>query len=290
MLDRRQAGTSPTALRMQIGARLRRMREDKGIGRAEAGDAIRGSASKMSRLELGRHGFKTRDVLDLLDLYGVRDPHEREGLIELVREAKKPGWWQSYGDVVPSWFEQYLGLEQSATAIRGYEVQYIPGLLQTRDYANAVIRLEYYDAAYEGFDRRLGLRMARQDILRRPVAPVRLWTVIDEAALRRPIGGPETMRAQIEHLITVSETMPNVKVQVLPFSSGGHLALGGPVTIVRFAEQDLHDVVYLEQLTSARYPEGQEADRYQEIMDSLAIRAWLPARSTTFLKDLLNDF
>ncbi|TDC75388.1 XRE family transcriptional regulator [Actinomadura sp. 7K507] len=275
---------------MQIGARLRRMREDKGIGRAEAGDAIRGSASKMSRLELGRHGFKTRDVLDLLDLYGVRDPHEREGLIELVREAKKPGWWQSYGDVVPSWFEQYLGLEQSATAIRGYEVQYIPGLLQTRDYANAVIRLEYYDAAYEGFDRRLGLRMARQDILRRPVAPVRLWTVIDEAALRRPIGGPETMRAQIEHLITVSETMPNVKVQVLPFSSGGHLALGGPVTIVRFAEQDLHDVVYLEQLTSARYPEGQEADRYQEIMDSLAIRAWLPARSTTFLKDLLNDF
>lgn len=290
MLDHRQAGPSPTALRMQIGARLRRMREDKGIGRTEAGEAIRGSASKMSRLELGRHGFKVRDVLDLLDLYGVHDPDERESLLELVREAKKPGWWHGYGDLVPSWFEQYLGLEQSATTIRGYEVQYIPGLLQTPEYARAVIGLEYHAAAYEGLDRRLTLRMTRQAILHRPVAPVRLWAILDEAALRRPIGGPATMRAQIEHLITVSESMPNVKVQVLPFSAGGHVALGGPITIVRFAEHDLDDVVYLEQLTGARYPEGQEADRYQEIMDLLAIRASPPASTTTFLKDLLNDF
>lgn len=290
MLENRQAVRSPTALRMQIGARLRRLREEKGIGRAEAGEAIRGSASKISRLELGRHGFKIRDVLDLLDLYGVHDHDRRDSLLDLVREANKPGWWHTYSDVVPAWFEQYLGLEQSASTIRNYEVQYVPGLLQTPDYARAVIALEHHDATYEGFDRRVCLRMARQRILHRTVTPVRFWTVIDEAALRRPIGGPETMRGQIEHLITVSETMPNVQVQVLPFAAGGHVALGGPITIVRFAEDDLHDVVYLEQLTGARYPEGQEADRYQEIMDLLAIRASRPSATTTFLKDLLDDF
>lgn len=259
------------------------------MSRAEAGEAIGGSASKMSRLELGRHSFKVRDVLDLLDFYGVHDEQERECLIELVREAKKPGWWTAYADVVPSWFEQYLGLEQSATTIRNYEVQCVPGLLQTAEYARAIIGLKHHDAAYEGFDRRVELRMRRQEILRRPVAPARFWTIIDEAALRRPFGGPETMRGQIEHLITVSETMPNVKVQVLPFSAGGHLALGGPITIVRFAEHDLDDVVYLEQLISARYPEGPEADRYQKVMDALAIRASQPATTTTFLKNLLKD-
>ncbi|TYK47353.1 helix-turn-helix domain-containing protein [Actinomadura decatromicini] len=275
---------------MQIGARLRRMREDRGIGRAEAGAAIRGSESKMCRLELGRHGFKVRDVLDLLDLYGIEDEDERESFVELVQEAKKPGWWQSYGDVVPSWFEQYVGLEQSATTIRSYEVQYIPGLLQTQEYARAVIGLEHFDAGYDGLDRRLTVRLTRQKILFRSVTPVRLWAVIDEAALRRPIGGTATMRAQVEHLIAVAEALPNVNIQILPFAAGGHLALGGPVTIIRFGEDELDDVVYLEQLTSARYPEGREAERYQHIMDLLAIRAAPPARSITLLKELVKEF
>ncbi|WP_433476117.1 helix-turn-helix domain-containing protein [Spirillospora sp. CA-142024] len=288
VLDNRQTG--PTALRMQIGARLRRMREERGLSRAQAGEIIRGSASKMSRLELGRHGFKARDVLELLTLYGVDDEDERKSFLDLVQEAKKPGWWQSYGDVIPGWFEQYLGLEQSATTIRNYEVQYVPGLLQTRDYARAVIGLEHHDAAYDGLERRLTVRMKRQEILHRGSGAATLWAVIDEAALRRPIGGPETMRGQIEHLIAVSEGMRNVNLQLLPFSAGGHLALGGPITIVRFAEHDLEDVIYLEQLTGARYPEGQEAVRYQKIMDLLAIRAARPARTTAFLKDLLAEF
>ncbi|WP_242888108.1 helix-turn-helix domain-containing protein [Actinomadura litoris] len=283
MLDNRQA--APTAMRMQIGARLRRMREEKGIGRAQAGAAIRGSASKMSRLELGRHAFKPRDVHDLLDLYGVHDAGEREGLLDLVRQARRPGWWHSFGDVVPNWFEQYLGLEQSASSIHCYEVQYVPGLLQTREYAQAVIGLEHQD----GVDRRLSVRMARQEILRRPDRPAQLWAVIDEAALRRPIGGPATMRGQIEHLIAVSEGMDNVNVRILPFAAGGHVALGGPITVVRFAHHDLHDVVYLEQLTGARYPEGHEAARYQEIMDLVTGRACHPARTAAFLKDLLSD-
>ncbi|NYE10499.1 hypothetical protein BJ999_000795 [Actinomadura citrea] len=265
------------------------MREESGLSRAEAGEVIRGSASKMSRLELGRHGFKIRDVLDLLTLYGVEDEDERNGFVQLVREAKKPGWWQGHGDIVPGWFEQYLGLEQSAATIRTYEVQYIPGLLQTRDYARAVIGLEHHDAAYGGLERRLALRLRRQEVLHRPTGPTTLWAVIDEAALRRPIGGPRTMRGQVEHLIAVSEDMANVKVQVLPFAAGGHLALGGPITIVRFAEHDLDDVVYLEQLTGARYPEGQEAVRYQKIMDLLGIRAARPARTATFLRDLLGE-
>ena len=280
MLGDRQAG--PTALRMQLGARLRRMREDRGIGRAEAGEAIRGSESKMCRLELGRHGFKIRDVLDLLDLYGVDDEAERESFVELVREAKKPGWWHAYGDVVPGWFEQYVGLEQSATTVRCYEVQYVPGLLQTREYARAVIALEHDDTHH----RRLDLRLARQQILRRPVAPARLWAVIDEAALRRPIGGTETMRGQVEHLIDVAEALPNVNVQLLPFRAGGRLPLGGPITIVRFAETDLDDVVYLEQLTGARYPEGREAERLKHVMDLLAVRAAPPARSIELLREL----
>ena len=288
MLDNRQAG--PTALRMQIGARLRLMRESKGIGRAEAGHAIGSSASKMSRLELGRQSFKIQDVLKLLDLYGVHEEEERAAFAGLVQEAKKPGWWQGYGDVLPSWFEQDLGIEQSARTIRTYEVQYIPGLLQTREYARAVIGLEHHDAPYDGLERRLTVRMTRQEILHRPVGAARLWAVIDEAALRRPFGGPDVMRGQLEHLIAVSEGMSNVRLQVLPFSAGGHVALGGPITIVRFAEHDLHDVTYLEQLTGARYPEGDEAARYHEIMDLLAIRAARPARTTAFLKDLLKDF
>ena len=286
MLDDLQTG--PTALRMQIGARLRRLRERNGIGCAEAGRAIRGSASKISRLELGRHGFKKRDVLDLLDLYGVHDAAERETLVELVQEAKQPGWWAAYGDVVPGWFEQFLGLEQSATTIRNYEVQYVPGLLQTREYARAVIGLEHHDA-HDGLDRRLTVRMKRQAILHRPVGAATLWAIIDEAALRRPIGGRATMREQITHLIDVAEHMPNVNVQVLPFSAGGHLALGGPITITRFAQYDLDDAVYLEQLTGARYPEGDEASRYQEIMDSLAIRAARPTRTVDFLRELLKE-
>lgn len=288
MLDNRQAG--PTALRMQIGARLRRLREQSGITRAAAGAAIRGSASKMSRLENGRHGFKLRDVTDLLDLYGVHERGERASLLQLVEQAKEPGWWQTYADVVPSWFEQYLGLEQSAAAVRNYEVQYIPGLLQTREYARAVIALEHDKALYEGLDRRLAVRMMRQKILYRTTNPTALWAIIDEAALRRPFGGPATMRGQIEHLIEVSRTMSHVNVQVLPFEASGGLPLGGPITVLRFAEKDLDDIVYLEQLTGARYPEVQEAARYKEIMDLLAIRAARPDRTLAILEERLKEY
>src|SRR5437762_5000686 len=197
------SGGGPTVRRMLLGAQLRRLREAKGITREEAGRLIRGSESKISRIELGRVGFKQRDVADLLTLYGVVGEPERAALLTLAGEANKPGWWQPYGDLLPTWLQTYLDLEAAATLIRTYEVQFVPGLLQTDAYARAVILLGHEAEDRAEIDRRVGLRMARKRLLTRPDAP-QLWAVIDEAVLRRPIGGAQVMREQIEVLIEAS--------------------------------------------------------------------------------------
>src|SRR5688572_29662320 len=175
------------------------MREAAGITRSDAGWEIRSSESKVSRMELGRVGFKERDVADLLRLYGLDDPEERERLLALARDANTPGWWHRFGDVLPSWFHSYLGLEAAASLIRTYELQFVPGLLQISDYARAVVTLGHARAGSEEIERRVSLRMARQQVLTRE-EPAQLWAVVDEAALRRPIGGPKIMRAQLETL------------------------------------------------------------------------------------------
>ena len=190
--DRRAAG--PTVLRMVVGAQLRRYRESAGISTEAAGYEIRGSHSKISRMELGRVGFKERDVADLLTLYGVTDPDVRGTLLELAEHAGAPGWWQAYGDVVPGWFEPYLGLEQGAVVVRGYEIQDVPELLQTPEYARALIGVRHPDASAEEVERRVELRAARRRVFERP-EPLKLWVVLDEAVLRRAVGGPATMRA-----------------------------------------------------------------------------------------------
>jgi transcriptional regulator with XRE-family HTH domain len=278
---------------MVLGALLRRLRESRGIARERAGDEIRASPSKITRLELGRVGFKTRDVADLITLYGVTDQAQRATLLGLAKEANAPGWWHPYVDVVPSWFELYLGLEQAADVIRTYEVQFIPGLLQTPGYARAVIELGHGghghppDAEIE-VARRLELRMRRQDILRRPSPPA-LWVVIDEAALRRPIGGAAVMFAQLRHLIDICE-LPHVTVQLMPFQSAGHAAAGGPITLLRMTAPDLADVVYLEQLTSALYPDRRsDIDFYRDIMNRLATQAEPPAATSGILRGVLRD-
>src|SRR5690349_8305909 len=166
-------------------------------------------------MELGRVGFKERDVADLLSLYGVRDEEERTALLALARDANVPGWWHKYGDVLPSWFQSYLGLETAAALIRTYEVQFVPGLLQTKEYATAVVQLGHRRAPIEEVDRRVSLRLARQQILTR-TDPPQLWAVVDEGALRRPIGGPGVIRGQIEALIEATK-LPNVRLQVIPF-------------------------------------------------------------------------
>lgn len=278
----------PTALRIMLGAQLRRLRENSDISTHDAGRAIRASHSKISRMELGRVGFKQRDVGDLLTLYGVTSVEERRAMLSLVREANTPGWWHQFGDVLPQWFEVYIGLEQAARLIRAYEVQFVPGLLQTADYARAVIKLGHPHATAEELDRRVDMRLTRQHRLLR-ADELRMWAVVDEAALRRPLGGVSAMRAQLEHLIELN-LRDNVTLQVVPFHAGGHAAAGGPFSIMRFTEDSLSDVVYLEQLTSALYLERpNDVDHYRKVMDRLCVKAQPALLTTDLLTSLLKD-
>jgi hypothetical protein len=273
---------------MLLGAHLRRLREAQGVTREDAGWEIRSSESKISRMELGRVGFKERDVADLLTLYGLDDDEERTRLLALARDANNPGWWHRFGDVLPNWFQSYLGLEAAAALIRTYEVQFVPGLLQTKEYARAVVLLGHGRAKADEIDRRVELRMARQQVLTRADAP-KLWVVVDEAALRRPIGGIDIMRDQVDALLEAN-TLPNVRLQVIPFNAGGHAAAGGAFTILRFPDQDLPDVVYIEQLTSALYLDKRDdVDLYAEAMERLCVEARPPTDTQKVLEEIRRD-
>jgi transcriptional regulator with XRE-family HTH domain len=285
MFAARTAG--PSVQRLVLGGHLRRLRERAGYTTEQAADAIRASHSKISRMEHGRVSFKERDVADLLSLYGVASLAERQGLLALAREANTPGWWAGYSDILPNWLEPYFGLEAAASFIRTYELQFVPGLLQVEDYARAVIKLGNAVTEDE-VARRTEARINRGLLLDREEPP-RKWAVIDEAALRRPIGGRAVMRDQIRHLIKMAEH-PAVTLQVLPFSAGGHRALGGPFTILRFAEPDLRDVVYIEQLTSALYlDKPTEVDSYLEVMEQLCLQAEPVAKTQDVLNAILKD-
>jgi len=283
-----QQNGGPTVRRMQLGARLRSLRQAKGITRDQAGWAIRGSESKISRMELGRVAFKERDVTDLLRLYGIEDESEHARLLALAREANTPGWWHAYGDVLTTWFQNYLDLEQAAELIRTYEIQFVPGLLQTDAYARAVIMLGHGSKAQAEIARRAEFRMARKQLLTRPDPP-RVWAVLDEAVLRRPIGGVAVLREQVEYLLEVSK-LRNVRLQVMPFASGGHAAAGGAFSILRFGHSDVPDVVYIEHLTSGLYLDKREdVDQYAEAMGRLSIEAEPPQRTPEILRQVLDE-
>jgi transcriptional regulator with XRE-family HTH domain len=277
----------PTVQRLVLGSQLHRLRDSRGITAEQAAEAIRGSHSKISRMEHGRVGFKERDVGDLLTLYGVTDSEERAALLNLAREANTPGWWHAYSDILPTWLEAYVGLEAAASVLRTYEVQLVPGLLQTEEYTRALIR-QGSAVTEEEIVRRGELRASRQEILRRPDAP-QLWAVVDEGALRRPVGGAEIVREQLKHLIEVTDH-PAVTLQVLPFEAGAHAAMGGPFTILRFAEPDLADVVYIEQLTSALYLDKPvEVDSYLEVMEQLCLQAEPATNTADILSRILAE-
>ena len=281
-----ESAAGPTVLRMLLGTQLRGLREAANITPDRAGYEIRASRSKISRLEHGRVSFKERDVADLLTLYGVTDAQQRARMLQLAQQANDQGWWAKYGDVLPDWFETYLGLEQAASLIRSYELQFIPGLFQTRDYARAVTVLGHRAASAAEVDRRVAMRLERQRLLSAPEP--RVWAVIDESALRRPLGGREAMRAQLRHLIEVAE-LPQVTLQIMSFERGGHSAAGGSFSILRFAEPDLPDIVYIEQLTGALYLDGSEdVDHYQEVMNSLSIEADTPEESGKLLRRIIR--
>ncbi|MYS20365.1 Helix-turn-helix domain-containing protein [Streptomyces sp. DvalAA-14] len=277
-----QPGGGSIVRRMLLGAQLRRLRESRGITREDAGYSIRASESKISRMELGRVSFKERDVADLLTLYGVTEGGERLAMLGLVREANAAGWWHGYGEVMPTWFQTYVGLEESAALIRTFEVQFVHGLLQTEDYIRSVIELGHPEAAGPWVERRVGLRLERQKLLVSERAP-HFVAVMDEGALRRPFGGRQVMRGQIRHLLEAAEA-PNVDVRILPFATGGHAAGGGAFTLLSFPESDLPDLVYLEQLTGALYiDKHDEVVEYTKAMNALDKVALPPAQSLDWL-------
>jgi transcriptional regulator with XRE-family HTH domain len=278
----------PIVRRMLVGARLRRLRTEQGISREQAGEAIRASAWKIHRLENGQTGFKDHDVVDLLALYGVTDPAEVAEFVVLAREANAPGWWRHYGDLLPQWFRAFVDLESVATLIRTYEGQLVPGLLQTEDYQRALLGGARLDDSPKEVERRVALRLRRQALLEREGAP-RLWAVVDEAALRRPIGGPKVMRAQLERLIEASQ-LPNVTLQVLPFGAGAHPAMVGAFSVLRFSDRELPDVVYLEHLTNASYLDKRdEVEQYLDVMERLCAAAEPPAHTAGLLDRMLDN-
>jgi transcriptional regulator with XRE-family HTH domain len=277
-----------TVLRMLLGAQLRRLREAADISAEKAGYEIRASRSKISRIETGRVGLKIRDIEDLLTLYGVTDPPERSQVLDLARQSSTPDWWTKYGDLLPGWFESYLGLESAAETIRGFQVQFVPGLFQTEDYARAVTRLGHQAAPVEEIERRVALRLQRQELLTRP-SPPQVWMIMDEAVLRRPYGGTDVMRAQLRHLLDTAR-LPHVTLQVVPFSHGGHAAASGSFSILRFAERDLPDIVYIEQLTSAVYLDQRpDVEHYLEVVHQLSGEAMTPAATTRFIEQVAGE-
>ncbi|MGH3207369.1 MAG: helix-turn-helix domain-containing protein [Trebonia sp.] len=282
------APAEATVLRMLLGSQLRRLREAAGISAEKAGYEIRASRSKISRMETGRVGLKVRDVEDLLTLYGVTGEQQRAKVVALARQSRAPEWWAKYNDILPDWFETYLGLESAATSIRSFEMQFVPGLFQTEDYARAVTRLGHQTAGEDEIERRVGLRLKRQELLGRPHPP-RIWAVMDEAVLRRPVGGLPAMRAQLRRLVEAAR-MPRVTLQVVPFARGGHAGASGSFSILRFEERDLPDVVYIEQLTSAVYlDQRQDIEHYLEVVDQLSGEALTPPDTTRFIEQVAQE-
>src|SRR5262249_7431107 len=264
----------PTVLRILLGTQLRRLREARGVTAQQAARAIRGSESKIRRIELGRTSGRGDDIICLPSLYGITDPAEREELLTLAGQASQPGWWHQYQDVLPSWFQAYIGLEESAESIRSYDSQFIPGLLQTEDYATAVLALG--DFSLDERERLVFLRKERQH--RFASGGLRLWAIVDDVALTRKVGSPQIMRAQLEHLSDVCE-QPGFALQAVPDPAGAYLAPGS-FSILRFAVPDLPDVAYVEQLTSAMYLDKPiDVDRYATVMDKLSATAAPPEES-----------
>lgn len=279
----------PVAVRMVLGAQLRRLRQACEISREDAGEAIRGSESKISRIELGRVSVKPRDVGDLLTFYGVDDQGERESMLDMARRTSEQGWWREFDDVMPDWFVEYVGLESAASLIRTYEVQFVPGLLQTPEYARAVAARGHDGGAPDEVERHVRLRMRRAKLLGRGVAAPTLWAVVDEAALRRPIGGAGVMRGQIDALREVV-TWPNVRLQVMELGMGGHPAEGGAFTVLRFPNDEINDVVYVEQLFGAQYvTRAEDVEEYRDVMNRLAAACPPPEHTPEVLDRLSRE-
>jgi transcriptional regulator with XRE-family HTH domain len=283
-------GGGPTVLRMILGRQLQALREKAGMSYEQAAAAIVSSPYTVRRMERAEGGLKPLTVRSLLMAYGITDPGEIDTFLALARDASKPGWWHSYDDVLPSWFRTFIGLEEAATLIRGYDPHSIPGLLQTPDYARASVRTGFPDASDDEAGRRVDLRLARQHILARPDPPT-LWLVIDETALRRPAAttGPAVMRAQLDMLIQAA-SRPSITIQVLPFTAGLHPAMYGPFRIFRFEAHQQPDIVYSESMTSAHYiDKPDETAAYAQALDRISAQAAPGDDTATLLRHIRKE-
>lgn len=266
-------GPSPTVRRRRLAARLRELRENANLTIDEVGDKLECSASKISRIETGHVGVTPRDVRDMLEVYGVGDD-EREALVQLAREARKKGWWHAYNEVFTG---SFVGLESDASFLHTHQALLVPGLLQTEAYTRAVIRAIRPDAAEADVELRVRARINRQKlIITEESNPPEYWAVLDEAVLHRVVGGPEAMRDQLKKLVELA-SLPNVTLQVVPFSAGSHAGMEGPFLILGFPEQADPDVVYVENTTSGVYLEQPEdVHRYTLMFDHLRAAALKP--------------
>ncbi|WP_200304170.1 helix-turn-helix domain-containing protein [Streptomyces adelaidensis] len=272
---------------MVLGKRLRQLREQAGVSFDEAARAIEVTALTVRRMEKAEVGLRIPYVKELLRTYGVSGA-EIEDFLSLAREANQPGWWHKFRDVLPEWFSAYVSLESEAAVIRLYEPQYVPGLLQTHDYAAALMRVGFPNASPEDVDRRVALRLRRQDLLVKPEAPA-VWAILDETVLRRPVGGPAVMRAQLDRLAEATER-PKVRIQIMRFAAGPHPGAFGPFHYFRFGFSELPDIVYTEGLAGAQYVD-QPADvvTYLEVLDRMSVQAEPVARTRDILAALRKE-
>jgi len=285
--ENRSGGSAPTVLRMVLGKRLRQLREQAGVSFEDAARAIEVTALTVRRIEKAEVGLRIPYVRELLHTYGV-PAAEIDDFLALAREANQPGWWYKYRDVLPEWFSAYVSLESEASVIRLYEPHYVPGLLQTRDYATALMRVGFPNESKEDIARRVALRVKRQDLLAKPDAPA-IWAVLDETVLRRPVGGAEVMRAQIDRLHEVLD-MPKVRIQIMRFGVGAHPGAFGPFHHFRFGFSELPDVVYTESLVGAVYVDRpDDVVTYLEVLDRMSVQAEPVARTRAILGELRKE-
>ncbi|MEU0782351.1 helix-turn-helix transcriptional regulator [Streptomyces sp. NPDC006173] len=280
--------SAPTVGQVVLGRRLLDLRERAGLKREEAARILRVAPATVRRMEMAEVSLKIPYLQLLLKSYGVSD-EEAEAFVQLAEDANKPGWWQRFHDILPDWFSMHVSLEGAAALLRSYEPHFVPGLMQTEDYARGVMKAGAIGQTRpEDIERHVALRMQRQDLLTREDAP-RIWAVMDETALRRAIGGPEVMRAQIGKLLEVTE-LPNVTLQVMPFSNGPHPGTYGPFVLFRFAMPELPDMVYSEYLTGAVYLDARsEVATHLEVMDRMAAQAATAHRTKEILRDLRKE-
>ncbi|WP_112467841.1 helix-turn-helix domain-containing protein [Streptomyces triticisoli] len=281
------SNVNPTVRRRRLGQELRRLRELKGMTAEEVAERLLVSQSKISRLENGRRSISQRDVRDLCGVYEVEDHRVVESLMQMAKDSRQQGWWHSFGDIP---YSVYIGLETDAASLRIYDPQVVPGLLQTRQYAEALITGALPETAPADIEKRVQVRMRRQERISAAENPLRLWTVLDEAALRRAVGNRSLMREQLEHLVEQSR-LPHVTVQVIPFEMGAHPGLNGQYAILEFPDAADSSVVYIEGVTSDLYLEkANDVQKYSVMYEHLRAQALNVEQSRQFIAKIAKDY